>query len=40
MWKYLDFIFNRKLSFHQHINFYSNKVMSTVKCMKILSNSN
>jgi len=40
MWKYLGFIFNRKLSFHQHINFYSNKAMSMVKCMKILSNSN
>ena len=40
MWKYLGFIFNRKLLFHQHINFYSNKVMSTVKCMKILSNLN
>ena len=39
-WKYLGFIFNRKLSFHQHINFYSNKAMSTVKCMKILRNSN
>jgi len=39
-WKYLGFIFNRKLSFHQHVDFYSNKVMSIVKYMKILSNSN
>jgi len=39
-WKYLGFIFDRKLSFHQHIDFYSNKVMLTVKCMKILGNSN
>ena len=39
-WKYLGFIFDRKLSFHQHVNFYSNKVMSTVKCMKILGSSN
>ena len=38
-WKYLGFIFDRKLSFHQHINFYSNKVISTIKCMKILGNS-
>ena len=38
-WKYLDFIFDRKLLFHQHINFYSNKSISTVKCMKILRNS-
>ena len=40
MWKYVDFIFDRKLSFHQYIDFYSNKVMSIVKCMKILGNSN
>ena len=38
-WKYLDFIFNRKLLFYQHIDFYMNKVISTVKCMKILGNS-
>jgi len=38
-WKYLGFIFDRKLSFHQHIDFYSNKAISTVKCMKILGNS-
>ena len=39
-WKYLRFIFDRKLTFHQHINFYLNKVMSMVKCIKILGNSN
>ena len=38
-WKYLGFIFNWKLTFHQHINFYSNKAISTVKCMKLLGNS-
>ena len=37
-WKYLGFIFDRKLLFYQHVNFYSNKVMSMVKCIKILSN--
>ena len=37
-WKYLGFIFNRKLLFHQHINFYTNKALSMVKCMKILDN--
>ena len=37
-WKYLGFIFNRKLIFHQHIN-YSNKAILTVKCMKLLGNS-
>ena len=38
-WQYLGFIFDRKLSFHQHIDFYSNKAISMVKCMKILDNS-
>ena len=38
-WKYLGFIFNRKLTFHQHIDFYLNKAISTVKCMKLLGNS-
>jgi len=38
-WKYLGFIFNRKLCFHKHINYYANKAISTVKCMKIISNS-
>jgi len=40
LWKYLGFVYNRKLTFHQHINFYLNKAMSMVKCMKILGNSN
>jgi len=39
MWHYLGFIFNRKLTFHQHINFYVNKAISTVKSMKMLRNS-
>ena len=38
-WRYLGFIFDRKLLFHNHINFYVNKVILTVKCMKILGNS-
>jgi len=38
-WKYLGFIFNRKLSFHQNIKFYTNKAISTIKSMKILRNS-
>ena len=38
-WQYLEFIFDRKLSFCQHIDFYANKAISTVKCMKILGNS-
>ena len=39
-WKYLGFIFDRKLTFHQHVDFYANKSISTVKCMKMLGNSN
>ena len=39
-WKYLGFIFDRKLTFHQHVNFYANKILSTIKCMKMLGNSN
>jgi len=38
-WKYLGFIFDRKLLFHQHIDFYANKVISAIKYMKILGNS-
>ena len=36
--KYLGFIFDQKLTFHQHIDFYSNKAISNVKYMKILGN--
>jgi len=36
-WQYLGLIFDRKLSFRQHINV--NKAISTVKYMKILGNS-
>ena len=35
---YLGFISNRKLTFQQHINFYTNKAILTVKCMKMLGN--
>ena len=38
-WQYLGFIFDRKLLFYNHIDFYANKVLSTVKYMKILGNS-
>ena len=37
-WKYLGFIFNRKLDFHKHIDHYANKALSTIKCMKLLGN--
>ena len=39
LWKYLGFIFDRKLSFHQHIDYYSNRAIFMVKYMKILGNS-
>ena len=39
IWRYLGFIFDRKLCFCQHIDFYANKAISTVKCIKILGNS-
>ena len=38
-WRYLEFYFDRKLSFHHHIDFYTNKVISTIKYLKILGNS-
>ena len=38
-WCYLGFFFDKKLFFHQHIDFYANKAISTVKCMKMLGNS-
>jgi len=37
-WYYLGFIFDRKLTFYHHIDFYANKTISTIKSMKILSN--
>ena len=37
-WKYLGFIFDRKLMFYQHIDHYSNKAISSVKYMKLLGN--
>jgi len=38
-WRYLGFIFDRKLTFHKHIDYYANKAISMVKCMKLLGNS-
>jgi len=38
-WKYLGFIFNYKLLFQAHINFYANKTILNVKCIKMLENS-
>jgi len=37
-WHYLRFIFDQNLTFWQYINFYANKTISTIKCIKILGN--
>ena len=37
-WRYLGFIFDCKLTFRNHIDFYTNKAISMVKCMKLLGN--
>ena len=38
-WRYLGFIFDCKLTFRSHIDFYMNKAISTIKYMKLLGNS-
>ena len=38
IWRYLSFIFNHKLIFRNHIDFYAKKAIFTVKCMKLLEN--
>ena len=38
-WRYLGFIFDCKLTFRNHIDFYSNKAIFTIKYMKLLGNS-
>ncbi|PPQ94967.1 hypothetical protein CVT25_004212 [Psilocybe cyanescens] len=35
-WQYLGFYFDRKLTFTEHIQYYSTKALSTVKAMKML----
>ena len=38
-WHYLSFFFDKKHSFWYHIWYYTNKALSTIKSMKMLSNS-
>jgi Reverse transcriptase (RNA-dependent DNA polymerase) len=38
-WRYLGFFFDRKLSFREHIRFYSTKALTTVNAMGMLGNS-
>jgi len=37
-WRYLGFIFDHKLTFRSYINFYANKAIFIIKCMKLLGN--
>ena len=37
-WRYLGFYFNRRLSFKEHVRYYSTKALSTVKAMEMLGN--
>ena len=39
IWWYLGFIFDRKLNFWKHIDFYTNKAILTIKCLKMFGNS-
>ena len=38
-WRYLGFYFDRRLSFKEHVWFYSTKALTTVKAMGMLGNS-
>ena len=38
-WQYLGFYFDRRLSFKEHVRFYSTKVLTTIKAMGMLNNS-
>ena len=38
-WRYLGFYFDRKLSFHEHVRFYSTKALTTIQAMRMLGNS-
>ena len=38
-WRYLGFYFDRKLTFREHVRYYSTKALSTVKAMGMLGNS-
>ena len=38
-WRYLGFFFDRKLTFREHVRFYSTKALTTFKAMGALGNS-
>jgi hypothetical protein len=39
-WRYLGFYFDHKLSFKEHVRYYSTKALTTVQAMGMLGNSN
>jgi hypothetical protein len=39
IWRYLGFFFDRKLSFKEHVRFYTTKAFTTVRAMGMLGNS-
>ena len=38
-WRYLGFFFDRRLTFEEHIRYYSTKALTTVMAMRMLGNS-
>ncbi|KAJ2923683.1 hypothetical protein H1R20_g13407, partial [Candolleomyces eurysporus] len=38
-WRYLGFYFDRKLTFQEHVRYYSTKALTTVMAMRMLGNS-
>ncbi|KAJ2926390.1 hypothetical protein H1R20_g10713, partial [Candolleomyces eurysporus] len=38
-WRYLGFYFDRKLTFQEHVRYYTTKALTTVMAMRMLSNS-
>ncbi|KXN84625.1 hypothetical protein AN958_12230 [Leucoagaricus sp. SymC.cos] len=38
-WRYLGFYFDCQLTFHEHVQYYSTKTISTVYAMRMLGNS-
>ncbi|KZV69653.1 hypothetical protein PENSPDRAFT_562408, partial [Peniophora sp. CONT] len=39
VWRYLGFFFDTFLTFKEHVKFYANKALSTVRAMPLLGNS-
>jgi hypothetical protein len=39
LWRYLGFYFNHKLTFEEHVQYYTTKALTTVMTMRMLGNS-